>query len=72
MIVIINKLFFQTSNLNHTIFIFLELELLMIIEKIVEFTSINLIHWNSNCEIPFVILPIIDTSLKQVFNSDIL
>lgn len=64
MIVIIYKLFFQTSNLNHTIFIFLELELLMIIQKIVQFTSVNLVHWNSYCEIPFMILPIIDTSLK--------
>jgi hypothetical protein len=72
MIIIINKLLFQTSNLNHTIFIFLELQLLMIIEKIIQFATIYLIHWNSYCEVPFVILPIIDTSLKQVFNSDIL
>jgi len=72
MVVIINKLLFQTGNLNHTIFIFLELQLLMIIEKIIQFATINLIHWNSYCEIPFVILPIIDTSLKQIFNSDIL
>lgn len=72
MIIIINELFFQTSYLYHSIFIFLELELLMIIEKIVEFTSINLVHWNSNCEIPFVILPIINSSFEKVFDSYIL
>ena len=44
----------------------------MIIKKIVKFSTVNLIHWNSNSEIPFVIFPIIDSSFKQIFYSDIL
>ena len=72
MVIVVDELLFQTSHLNHSVFVFLELQLLMIVKKIVEFTTVDLVHRNSNGEVSFMVFPIIDSFLEQIFDSDVL
>ena len=41
----------------------------MIVEKIVNFASINFIHRDCNSKISLMVFPIIDASFKKIFNS---
>lgn len=72
LIIVVDELLFETSDLNHVVFILSQTELLMLVQEIVEFATINLIHRNGNSEIPLMIFPIVDTSLEQILHSDTL
>lgn len=72
LIVIVNKLLFQTSDLNHIIFVLSQTELTMLVQEVIELSSVDLIHGDGNCEIPLMVFPIIDASLEEILHSDTL
>lgn len=51
-------------NLYLLVFVFLDFELFMIINEIVDFPSVDLIHWNCNSEVSIVLLEIVNTSIE--------
>lgn len=71
-VIIINELFFQTSNLYHTIFVLSKVKRKMIIQKIVEFASIYFVHRDSDCKISLMIFPVVNSSFEEIFNCYIL
>jgi len=44
--------------------VFQKLEGLMIVQKVIDFVPIDFIHRNSHSEIPLIILPVVNSSLK--------
>jgi hypothetical protein len=50
-IIIVNKSFFEAWDLKRVILILLQLKLLMIVQKIIQFAAINLIHGYCHSEI---------------------
>ena len=72
LIIIVDKLFFKASNLNGIILILSQGKLRMLVQKIVEFASINLIHGNGDCKISLMILPVVNSSLEKILNSNAL
>ena len=44
----------------------------MLVQKIVEFASINLIHRNGDSKISLMILPVVNTSLEKILDSNAL
>ena len=72
LIIVVDKLFFEASDLNSIIFILSQGKLRMLVQKIVEFSSINFIHGNGDSKISLMILPVVNTSLKKILDSDAL
>jgi hypothetical protein len=72
LIVIVDKLLFKTSDLNHVIFILSQTKLIMLVQKVIELSSVDLIHGDGNCEIPLMVFPVIDASLEEILDSDAL
>lgn len=70
LIIIINKLFFEASNLDCVWFILTQLELIMIVKKIVELAAVYLIHRHRHRKISLVILPVIDAAFEKILNGD--
>ena len=44
----------------------------MIVQQIVNFTSINFIHGHSHCKVATSVLPVIDASVEQICDSELL
>jgi len=72
LIIIVDKLLFETSDLNHIIFVLSQTKLIVLVQKVIELSSINLIHRDGNCEIPLMVFPIVDASLEEVLDSNTL
>ena len=70
MVIVVDELLFQTSHLNHSVFVFLELQLLMIVKKIVELAAVYLIHRHRHRKISLVILPVIDAAFEKILDGD--
>jgi hypothetical protein len=51
-------------NLDFIILIFLDLELLVIIDQVIDFASVDFIHRHSYSEISLMLLEIVYTSIK--------
>jgi hypothetical protein len=58
--------------LNHIIFVLSQTKLIVLVQKVIELPSINLIHRDGNCEIPLMVFPIVDASLEEVLDSNTL
>ena len=54
----------QSLNLNFLIFIFQDLQNLVIVEQVVNFATVDLIHRHGDGKVSLVILPVIDASLE--------
>ena len=67
LVVVVYELLFEASDLDRVGFILAKFEFVMIIEKIVDFATVNFVHGYGDSEIPLVILPIIDTAFKKIF-----
>ena len=72
LIIIVYELFFQASNLDCVCFVFAQFEFSVIIEQVVELASIDLVHRDRHCEVPLVILPVVDALLEQILDCDAL
>jgi hypothetical protein len=72
LIIIINKLLSQARDLDGAVLILSKRELSVIIQKIVKFSTIYFIHGYGNSKVSLVVLPIVDSSLKEIFDSDAL
>ena len=44
----------------------------MVIKQVVDFAAINFVHWNGDGEISLIVLPVIDSSLKQILHCIVL
>jgi hypothetical protein len=68
LVIIVNELLFEPGNLDSIILVFSQIELLVLVQKIVKFASINFIHRDCNSEVPLMIFPVVNPSLEQIFN----
>lgn len=64
LIIVVDKLLLQSSNLDSIRFILSELQFIVIVKKIVNFTTIDLVHGNSDREVSLVVLPVVYASFK--------
>ena len=44
----------------------------MVVQKIIELSSVDLIHGYSNCKVSLMIFPVVNTSLKKIFDRNAL
>ena len=62
----------QALNLDLLVLVFEDLQDLVIVEQVVNFTPIDLVHGNCHGEVPLVVLPVIDSPLEQVLHGEVL
>ena len=62
----------QALNLNLLVLVFQDLQDLVIVEQVVNFTPIDLVHGDCHGEVPLVVLPVIDSPLEQVLHGEVL
>lgn len=67
-----NKLLHQALNLHFLVFVFKQLQLLVVVEQVVHLAAVDLIHSDRDCEVSLVALPVIYASRKQVLNGKLL
>lgn len=67
-----HKVLREALNLNLLALVFEDLENLVIVEQVVDFTAIDFIHWYSHGEVSLIVLPVVDTALEQVLHSVVL
>ena len=67
LVIVVDELLFEASDLDRVGFVLAKLEFVMIIEKIVDLAPVNFVHGYGDGEIPLVILPIIDTAFEKIF-----
>ena len=72
MIIVVYKLLLQAWDLNHTVFIFSKVKRKMIVKEIIEFSAIYFIHTYGNRKVSLMVFPIINSSLKEVLDGNIL
>lgn len=72
LIIVVNKLLFKASYLNCVRFVLSELKLMVLIQKIVYFAAVDLVHWHCDGEVPLVILPIVDAPFEKIFDGNAL
>ena len=72
LVIVVNELLLESCNLYCVVFILSELELVVIIEQIVYFSAVDFVHGYGDSEVPLVVLPVVDSSLEQIFDSDAL
>lgn len=72
LVIVVNKLLFKASNLNRICFILPELQFVMLVEQIVHFAAVDLVHRHCDGEVPLVILPVIDAAFEEIFDGDAL
>ena len=53
-------------------FVFALLQLLVLVEQVVELAAVDFVHTDRYGEIAAVVLPVIDATFEQIFNSNIL
>ena len=70
LIIVVNKLLLESCDLDRVGFVFSELEFIVLVEQIVYFAAVNLVHGDRDGEIPLVVLPIVDASLEKIFHSN--
>ena len=63
----LNELLLQTLNLHLVVLVFQEFELLVVVDQVIDLASVDLVHRNSHCEVPLVVLEVAHPSVKQVF-----
>lgn len=44
----------------------------MLVQKVIELSSVDLIHGDGNCEIPLMVFPVVDASLEEILDGDTL
>lgn len=69
-VVVVNKLFLESGNLDCVQLLLAKLQLTVFVEKIVDLAAADLTHGHRHGEISLVILPAVDATLKQIFDSD--
>lgn len=68
----LDELLLQPLDDNFLIFVFKKLELLVVVEQVVDLSSVNFVHGNRHSEVALVLLKVVDTSFKQVLNRQLL
>lgn len=68
----LDKLLLQPLDLDFFGFIFKQLQTLMVIEEIINFASVYLVHRYCHCKISLFFLEVVDSSIKQVLNRQFL
>jgi len=64
----LDKLFFEALDLNLLTLIFQDFKLLVIVNKIVDLSSIDFVHRNCHCEVSLLLLEVINTSIEKILN----
>ena len=67
-----DEVFSQSLNLDLLVFVFQDSQYLVVVEQVVNFTSVNFVHGDSHGEVSLVILPVVDTPLEQVLDCIVL
>ena len=62
----------QPLNLDLLIFVFQNFKDFVIIEQIVDLSSIDFIHGDGDSEVALIVLPVVNTPLEQVLNCQVL
>ena len=64
LVICVHKDLLQALDLNRVVLVFSLLQLLVFVEQIVEFASVNLVHGHSDSEVALMVLPVVDAPLK--------
>jgi len=72
LVIIVYELFSKARDLYNSVLVLLQLELRVIVKKVIELASIDFVHGNGNSEVPLVRFPVVYPSFEQVFNSYVL
>lgn len=72
LIIVVHELLLETSDLNHIIFVLSQTELVVLVQKVIELSSVDLIHGHGDSEIPLMVLPVVDAPLEEILDSDAL
>ena len=67
-----DEVFSQAMNLYLLVFVFKNLKWLVIVQQIKNSTPINFVHRNGHRKISLIILPVVNTALKQILHRQIL
>ena len=67
-----HELLWKSLDLDLLIFVLHYLQLFVVIQQVIQFTSIYLVHGNCDCKVALIILPVVNSALKQVLHSQIL
>lgn len=67
-----NELLAESLNLYFLVFVLQYFERLVIVQKVKDFIAVDFVHGNSDCKVPLVVLPVVNTALKQVLNRQVL
>ena len=70
MVVVVDELLLQSHNLNSVVLVFALLKLRVVVEQIVQLAAVDLVHGHGDSEVTRVVLPVVDTALKQILHSD--
>lgn len=59
-------------NLDLLVLVFEDFEDFVVVEQVVDFATINLVHGNRYCEVSLIVLPVVNAALKQVLHGQVL
>ena len=65
-------MFCQTLYLDFLIFILQNFQDLVIIQQVIDFAAINLVHGDGHGKVSLIILPVVDSSFKEILYGQIL
>lgn len=72
LVIVVDELLFESGNLDGIRLIFSEFELIMFVEQVIDLATIYFVHGHRDCEITLMVLPVIDSALKQIFHCNTL
>lgn len=67
LVVVVNELLFESSNLNGIRLILSKLKLIMFVKEVIYFPTVNLIHRYCYRKIPLVHLPVVYSTFEKIF-----
>lgn len=70
LVVVVDELFLETNDLDSVHLVLALLQLVVVIQQVVQFASVDLVHGHRHGEVSRVVLPIVYTALKKILHSD--